>query len=314
MAERMVTAFRDGVPPPIVHPITVGNADVFAYLSRATTRDSQPNPRQGLAIRGRSGDGLSHCLQWVREEAATRGSATLALTGGFPPDADRMQALVFEKARVGDRTLIDALSDPETRASRSQASSAVEQLTKQLTPGGLQCLQLLFEALNKRDHGTIVELVTWMRGEQVSATWRRRNRLPARAHLSSDLKGLASALITLFAMFGIKGLVVSIDESSPSEISQFADEFRARRLLVIGTSVSSRVDRDDPFLSPLDPSSKRALAILIRDLHVHAYDWKRPGSVSPARLNEWLLAAPDGTTRDFVRYLVGRLDAAHVSA
>src|SRR5437879_5305132 len=79
MAERMITAFRDGVPPPAVHPITVGNPDLFASL-QAAVRGRQPSKHRALVIEGRSGDGLSHCLQWTREEAASQGFATLALT------------------------------------------------------------------------------------------------------------------------------------------------------------------------------------------------------------------------------------------
>lgn len=313
MAERMITAFRDGVPPPAVHPITVGNPDLFATL-QATVRGRQPIKHRALVIEGRSGDGLSHCLQWTREEAASRGFAALALTSGFALEPDRMQSAVFEKARVGERNLIDSLSDPHTKASRAAAAGAVRKLARELTAGGLQCLQLLFEALNRRDHNAVLELVGWMRGDQMPSAWRRRNGLPARALLATDLHGLASAVTTLLTMFGITGLLISIDDSSAAEIAHFGDQFQAPGITVIGTWASGSPHNRDLNVRPLGSTSRQTLAILIRDLHVHAYDWKRPSSIAAERLNKWVLAAPSGTTRDFVRYVVGRLDAAHAAA
>ena len=311
LAERMITAFRDGVPPPVVRPVTVGNSDLRKILSRGALGASRFQANTAFVVVGRSGDGLSHCLQWAREEAAGHGLATLTLNEGFPlNEVDRLQAAILEKSTVGERTLMDVLSKPPGRTNRAAAMGRVHHVASQLTAGGLLALQLLFENANQNHHDQVLELLTWIRGEVMPTAWRRRYGLPARALLAPNVPGLATGILTLLEIFGIKGLGVSVEEATEAQLHAFMTSFRAPGIFLVAATPNQRHNaRGALALSPLDLRSRQSLAIIIRDLHVHAYEWKRLGAVSPDRLNEWVLLSVDGTSRDLVRDLVARLDS-----
>src|SRR5438094_795660 len=140
------------------------------------------HPNRSLGwFRGGSESVVFHAFGRCPSSGQMTTSSTAPSFSAALADVRRRLEFLDRIAGPGARTLIAGLSDPRLRASRSNALSAVQRLTKHLTPGGLQCLQLLFQALNQQKLTSVVELVTWMRGEPVPTIWRRRNGLPARA-------------------------------------------------------------------------------------------------------------------------------------
>jgi hypothetical protein len=306
-AEADVRAFRDGVPPPRVHDVSVGRLSVLEALRgrlAAAAGDRRPMP---TALSVRHGDGLSHLLRWASEEGQT-GLMAVAFAESFGDRASpfRVQQILLASIRLGGRTLSDTLHSG--RAAVSNASiQAVRALSSELTPGGLRVLTVLLEAAAEQRTQDALLLLGWMQGERLESADTRPRGLPAVPLLAATYLGVVSAIVHIARAFGAQGMLVIFDENEPD--AGIVEISRVPYTLVLSGGNGEAAKVKVIAVPPLPAVDLATLARRIRDRHVQAYGWPDPTPVIDAHLDAVMpKPSPDMTARDWVRAVTATLD------
>jgi hypothetical protein len=306
-AEADIRAFRDGVPPPRVHDISVGRLSVFEAIRvrlAAAAGDRRPAP---TALSVRHGDGLSHLLRWASEESQARLMAVaFAEPGGDRASPFRVQQVLLASLRLGGRTLTDILHSG--RAAVSDASiQAVRALSSELTPGGMRVLSVLLEAAAERRTQDALLMLGWIQGEHLESEYARRRGLPTVPLLAATYIGVVSAIVHIARAFGAQGMLVILDENEPD--AAIVEISRVPYTLVLSGGSGDAAQVKVIAVPPMAAVDLGTLARRIRDRHIQAYGWPDPTPVIDAHLDK-VLPKPsvDMTAREWVRAVTATLD------
>lgn len=311
VAEAAVRAFRDGVPPPLVAPFSVGRVSMFSALEarlEAAAAQQRPGP---TVLRVAEGDGLSHLMRWANENATSRGFAVAHLDAmPFSATPEVLQRVLIGSLRLNGRTLVEGLVSGQL-AARPQSADHVRALVSELGSGGVAVLTYFLEAVGAGRLQEALAVIDWMLGGSTDLAWRRARDLPASPSLAGSARGIAAACSYLARAFGASGVLIAVDGRASSKVPAAPAAVLAGLpyTLVLSGAPLGESRTKDVIVPSMSASELRTLARVIRDCHVKAFAWPDAGIVANDELDAGLPAQPIGApVRDWVRAVTARLD------
>lgn len=311
-AQQVVRAWRDGVPPSRVRDYTVDCRAAVRLLTEAVAGATRGQSSRPIGLRVPAGMGQTHVLRYASELANAAGVAVAWVPSvDGRPSVLKTQQVLLAGARVDGQTLAAYLAGSTGRSGASASVSDVRRLLNELSPGGVISMTLVLEAASRGRYEEALEVLSWLLGETVDEAWRRARHLPLKPELAPTGRGVLAGCVAFARIVGASGLVV-IDDARPDPGHEgtvpgyLLDPLPG--LLVLSGQAWSGV-RGMIELGPLKREELEALARLIRDQHVRAYEWPAADEVIDSRLGSLTRALNGDKTREWVRGVVAALDS-----